>query len=154
MAAVAVENTRLYQALRDADRRKDEFLAMLAHELRNPLAPIRNALTILDRKRAQDETALRLQGVIGRQLGQLTRLVDDLLDVARITGGKVILKKEPVELSRVVSQAVETSRPMIDGKRHELTVEVAEAPVWLDADAVRLSQVVSNLLSNAAKYTD
>ena len=153
MAAVAVENTQLYQALRDADRRKDEFLAMLAHELRNPLAPMQSALTLLGAQGSHSDAAVRLRAVIGRQMSHLTRLVDDLLDVARITSGKVALKREPVELGRVVAQAIETSRPLIDAKRHTLTVEVGE-PIWLDADPVRLAQVISNLLNNAAKYTD
>ncbi len=154
MAAVAVENTQLYQALRDADRRKDEFLAMLAHELRNPLAPMQSALTILDAQGSRSAEAVHLRAVISRQMSHMTRLVDDLLDVARITRGKVALKREPVELARVVTQAVETSRPLIDAKRHALLIDSAGGPIWLDADPVRLAQVISNLLSNAAKYTD
>ncbi len=154
MAAVAVENTALYQALRDADRRKDEFLAMLAHELRNPLAPMQNALAILEHQGSREPTPVRLRAVMGRQIGQLTRLVDDLLDVARITSGKVALQRERVELARVVQLAVETSLPLLESKRHTLTLTVAETPVWLDADLVRLSQVIANLLNNAAKYTD
>ncbi|HEY0133493.1 MAG TPA: ATP-binding protein, partial [Nannocystis sp.] len=153
MAAVAVENTQLYQALRDADRRKDEFLAMLAHELRNPLAPMQSALALLDAEGSRSPAAVRLRAVIGRQMSHMTRLVDDLLDVARITSGKVVLKPESVELGRVVALAVETSRPLIDAKRHALTVD-APGPIWLDADPVRLAQVISNLLNNAAKYTD
>jgi len=153
MAAVAIENTQLYQALREADRRKDEFLAMLAHELRNPLAPMQNALTILDSQGSRSEMAVHLRAVIGRQMSHLTRLVDDLLDVARINSGKVALKREPVELARIVTQAVETSRPLIDAKRHRLTVDASE-PIWIDADPVRLAQVIANLLNNAAKYTD
>ncbi len=154
MAGVAVENTQLYQALREADQRKDEFLAMLAHELRNPLAPMRNALAILDEQGSQTETAVRLREVLSRQTNHLSRLVDDLLDMARITSGKITLRREPVELASVVARAVETSRPLIDAKRHELAIGVAEEPVWLDADPVRLAQVFANLLNNAAKYTD
>lgn len=154
MAGVAIENTQLYQALRDADQNKDEFLAMLAHELRNPLAPMRNALAILDQRGSQTEAAIRLRDVLTRQTSHLSRLVDDLLDMARITSGKVTLRREPVELARVIAQAVETSRPLIDAKRHALSVDMAAEPVWLEADPVRLAQVFANLLNNAAKYTD
>lgn len=153
-AAVAIENARLYREIREADRRKDEFLAMLAHELRNPLAPLRNSLALLATPNVDDATSQWVQGVMERQVDQLVRLVDDLLDVSRIIRGKVELRPEPVELSTVVSRAVETARPLIDSQEHELTISLTPEPVWLNADLVRLAQVVSNLLNNAAKYTE
>jgi PAS domain S-box-containing protein len=143
------------EALREADRRKDEFLAMVAHELRNPLAPIRNALQVM-RLRGSDrrEAVGWAQDMMERQVRHLVRLVDDLLDISRIGRGKIQLRKEPVELSQVVTLAVETSRPLIDAHRHELTVALPPAPVRLEADRDRLAQVVANLLNNAAKYTE
>jgi PAS domain S-box-containing protein len=141
------------RALLEADRRKDEFLAMLAHELRNPLAPIRNAVQII---RAQSLAVPKLQwarDVIDRQVQQMTRLVDDLLDVSRISQGKFTLRRERVELTAVVSVAVEASRPLIEKWGHELTVTIPPEPMLLDADPARLSQVLLNLLNNAAKYT-
>jgi signal transduction histidine kinase/ActR/RegA family two-component response regulator len=149
--------TELRQAeaqLRDVDRRKDEFLAMLAHELRNPLAPMRNALQLL-RLKGSDPAALdQLREMMERQLSQMVRLIDDLLDVSRITRGKLALRKERVELSAVIRDAVETARPHIDAWGHELDVHLPQDPVYLDADPVRLAQVLSNLLNNAAKYTE
>ena len=153
-AAVAIENARLYQAVREADRRKDEFLALLGHELRNPLAPIRNALHILKMPEARGAIADRAREMMERQVEHLVRLVDDLLDVSRIMRGKVELRREPVELASVVARAVETSQPVIDAESHRLTVSVPPEPLWLDGDQVRLAQVVSNLLNNAAKYTE
>lgn len=138
-------------ALRDRDRRKDEFLATLAHELRNPLAPIRNAIELLKLQPNQVEMAREL---INRQLQQLTRLVDDLLDVARITHGQIKLRKTPVDLADILRQAAETTRPLTDARKQSLTLNLPQEPVRLDADPVRLTQVVSNLLDNAAKYTD
>src|SRR5205807_1378285 len=137
----------------EADRRKDEFLATLAHELRNPLAPIRNALQII---RLSPDGAAREQArtLMERQLAHMVRLVDDLLDVSRITRGKLELRKAPVELSAVVSSAVETSRPLIDHMNHELTITIPEQPILVDADLTRLAQVFANLLNNSAKYTD
>lgn len=141
-------------ALADLHRRKDEFLAMLSHELRNPLAPILNALHLL---RAESE-GTRLQqnarNMIERQVGQLTRLVDDLLEVSRITTGQVRLEQERMDMRLVVERAVETSRHLFDRKRHELSVSLPPEPVWLHADPTRMEQVVVNLLNNAAKYTD
>jgi signal transduction histidine kinase/ActR/RegA family two-component response regulator len=140
------------EQLRATDRRKDEFLATLAHELRNPLAPLQTGLDILQgsaRDRASDQ-ALR---VMGRQLKHMVRLIDDLLDVSRITQGKLELKRAPVTLSDVLDAAVETSRPLIQRSHHVLRVTVDAGPVVLDADATRLAQVVSNLLNNASKYT-
>ena len=136
-----------------ADRRKDEFLAILAHELRNPLAPIVTALEIA-RQSAGDETAVaRAHEIMGRQVRHLVRLVDDLLDVSRIARNKIDLRKERIDLQKTIERAVETSRGLIDAKGHELTVHLPDAPIALDADPVRLSQIVANLLNNAAKYT-
>ena len=153
-ASTALENARLYEAVREADRRKDEFLAMLAHELRNPLAPIRNALHILGMPEANSGILAQARGMMERQIEQLIRLVDDLLDVSRIMRGKIELRKHPVELKEIVQRAVETSRPVIDAQRHEFQVSLPAEPVWLEADAIRLAQAVSNLLNNAAKYTE
>lgn len=140
--------------LRESDRRKDEFLAVLAHELRNPLAPIASALQILKLPKIDVPTAAEARDVAERQLTHLTRLVDDLLDVSRIMRGKVELRKERVELATIIARAVETARPLIDGEHHELAVSLPSEPVWLEADLVRLAQVLANLLSNAAKYTE
>jgi signal transduction histidine kinase len=140
------------EELRATDRRKDEFLATLAHELRNPLAPIQTALDILERA-PRDETGNRALGVMNRQLKHMVRLIDDLLDVSRITQGKLELKRTRVALSAVLDAAVETSRPLIERGRHALRVTVDDPAAMLDADATRLAQVVSNLLNNASKYT-
>jgi PAS domain S-box-containing protein len=141
-------------ALRAADRRKDEFLATLAHELRNPLAPIRNAAQILASPKL-DEAALHWsRQVIQRQVTHMAWLLDDLLDVARITQGKLELRRERITLGAVIETAVEAARPLIDGKRHVLAVELPAPDVEIDADPLRLAQVISNLLTNAAKYTD
>lgn len=145
---------RMEHALREADRRKDEFLAMLGHELRNPLTSVRSAVGILQLTGLTGEHFAVARDVIVRQTQQLTRLVDDLLDTTRITQGKVDLRREPVELAAVVARAVETSRPLLDARRHELTVELPEGPLWLEADEARLTQVLGNLLANAAKYTE
>ena len=152
--AIAIENAKLLGALQESDRRKDEFLAMLAHELRNPLAPIRNAVEIF---RAQGPPVPELQWateVIDRQVYQMNRLVDDLLDVSRITWGKIELRKERVELATIVQSAVEASRPLIEKWGHELTVTIPPQPIELEADLTRLSQVIANLLNNSAKYMD
>ncbi|HJT78138.1 MAG TPA: PAS domain S-box protein, partial [Gemmataceae bacterium] len=153
-AAVAIENTQLYQALRDADRRKDEFLATLAHELRNPLAPVRNALQILKMPRVDAQTVERSRDMMERQVQHLVRLVDDLLDVSRVMRGKIELRRERVELATIVARAVETVQPLVDAQRHELSVRMSSDSLLLDADPVRLAQVVGNLLTNAAKYTE
>ncbi len=142
------------EALRDADRRKDEFLATLAHELRNPLAPIRNALQILGMPAADRAAQQRARAIIDRQIHQMVRLVDDLLDVSRITRGKIELRLERVELSAVVGMAVETSRPLLEASGHQLTVQLPATKLHLQADATRLAQVVSNLLNNSAKYME
>jgi PAS domain S-box-containing protein len=153
-AGVAVENTRLYQALREADRRKDEFLATLAHELRNPLAPIRNSLEILKIPRVDAATAQQTRDMMERQVHHLVRLVDDLLDVSRVMRGKIELRKEPVELASVLARAVETAKPLIEVQGHRLEISVSQESLLLDADPVRLAQVVGNLLTNSAKYTE
>jgi signal transduction histidine kinase/DNA-binding response OmpR family regulator len=153
-AAVALDNARLHHEVQEADRQKNEFLSMLAHELRNPLAPIRNANEVL-RERGDDPNRVRwAREVIDRQLGHLVRLVDDLLDVSRLTLGKIRLAIEPVALDQAVAQAVEATRPLIDQFRHSLTVTLAPRPVRVMADRTRLTQVFTNLLNNAAKYTD
>ena len=145
---------RAQQQLQDADRRKDEFLATLAHELRNPLAPLRNAVHIL-KVAPGAETADRVHAMMQRQIDHLVRLVDDLLDVSRISGGKVELQRAPVPLSAVLASAVETSRPLIEAGRHTLIQRLpADGDLLLDGDAVRLAQIFANLLNNAAKYTD
>lgn len=139
-------------ALSDADRRKDEFLATLAHELRNPLSPISNALNII-RLSPHDERVPELASMMDRQLAHLVRLVDDLLDVSRISQGKIELRKDRISLQDAINDAVEASRPLIEGNGQRLTVEVPTESIWLDADATRISQVVGNLLNNAGKYT-
>jgi signal transduction histidine kinase len=146
------ERQKALDALREADRRKDEFLAMLAHELRNPLAPIRNAVEIL-RLSEEREVRERARELVGRQVQHLARLVDDLLEVSRITQRKVVLKRAPVTLSSVVESAVEVVRPSYEALRHTLEVELPDKEIWLDVDAVRLSQVLGNLLHNAGKFT-
>jgi signal transduction histidine kinase/ActR/RegA family two-component response regulator len=152
-AAIAIENAQLFEALREADRRKDEFLAMLAHELRNPLAPIRNAVEILRAKPSLHPDGQWINDVVDRQVRQMSRLVDDLLDVSRITSGKIELRKAPVTLAAAIAAAVESSRPAIERGAHVLDVVVPPAPIPLDADLARLSQILSNLLDNAAKYS-
>jgi signal transduction histidine kinase/DNA-binding response OmpR family regulator len=152
-AAVALDNALLYQQLETADRHKNDFLAMLGHELRNPLAPILNAVDLL---RISSEHPGRLKlvtDVIERQARNLTRLVDDLLDISRITRGKLELRRSVVDVSSVVSSAVETSMPLIQSRKHRLTVSQPPQSLWINADAGRLAQVLSNLLNNAAKYT-
>jgi signal transduction histidine kinase len=137
----------------EADQRKDEFLAMLAHELRNPLAPIRNTISIL-RLSGGTQPASQLWEMMERQVGHMVRLVDDLLEVSRITRGKIELRKDRIELSLVIASAVETSRPLIDGGKHELSVTLPAQSLLIEGDAMRLAQVFANLLNNAAKYTD
>ena len=154
MASVAIENARLVQDLRETDRRKDEFLATLAHELRNPLAPVRNALQILKMPRVDAGTVQRSREMMERQVHHLVRLVDDLMDVSRVMRGKIELRREQVELATIVARAVETVQPLVDAQGHDLTVRVPPESLLLDADPVRLAQVVGNLLTNAAKYTE
>ena len=154
LQAETEERRAAESALRDADRRKDEFLATLAHELRNPLAPMVNAVAILRRAGKDEQVAERAHSMMERQLAQMVRLVDDLLDVARITTGKLAVRRESIELAPIVRSAVETVRPLIDARKHELRVSLPEQPVFLNADATRVGQVFSNLLNNAAKYTE
>jgi PAS domain S-box-containing protein len=148
------DRKRMEEALKEADQRKDQFLAMLAHELRNPLAPISNAVQIMKVQGLKGPNFDWSVKVIEDQVKHMTRMVDDLLDVSRITRGKVVLQNEPVELEAVVSLAVEASRPLIEDCQHRLTVALPEHPVLLDVDPARMAQVLSNLLNNAAKYTD
>ncbi len=141
-------------ALKSADRRKDEFLAMLAHELRNPLAPIRIAGELLGRMLPPDPKTQRIVDIIKRQGVHLTRLVDDLLDVSRITQGRIELQREPLELAPIVAQAMESVEQLLRDKRHKVTVTSCFEPLFIDGDGARLVQCVANLLTNAAKYTD
>jgi PAS domain S-box-containing protein len=143
---------RAEEALREADRRKDEFLASLAHELRNPLAPLRNAVAILQRGPPVDAIP-PVVGMMDRQLAHLVRLVDDLLDVSRVSQGKITLRPEPLDLREVAGVAVETSRPAVETHHHALQVYLPDAPLPVVGDRVRLVQVLTNLLNNAAKYT-
>jgi PAS domain S-box-containing protein len=157
MAGIAhdvTEKRRAEEALKEADRRKDEFLATLAHELRNPLAPICNSLQILKMPGVDSATLERSREMMGRQVQQLVRLVDDLLDVSRVMRGKIDLRNEQVELASVVVHAVETAQPLIEAQGHELTINLPPESLPLRADPLRLAQVISNLLQNAAKYTD
>jgi two-component system, chemotaxis family, CheB/CheR fusion protein len=147
------DRKRAERALRDADRKKDEFLATLAHELRNPLAPIMNSVELLNRIGSPSADSIQARDTIGRQVSHLTRLVDDLLNVSRISSGKLTLRKAPVELASVISAAVETCQPVVERFRHALTVTLPTEPVWIDGDSVRLAQVVGNLCNNACKYT-
>jgi signal transduction histidine kinase/DNA-binding response OmpR family regulator len=153
-AAVFLENARLYQQIVEADRRKNEFLSMLAHELRNPMAPIQNAAEILNAMEAPGEELKWIKGVIDRNVRQLARLVNDLLDISRITQGKIRVEREPIKVSEVVDQAVEISRPLIDSRKHKLAVLVCEEELCVNGDATRLAQALANLLNNAAKYTE
>jgi PAS domain S-box-containing protein len=148
------ERREAVEALKEVNQRKDEFLAMLAHELRNPLAPIRNAAQLLNIHSSGKPEIEWARAVIERQTSHLVRLVDDLLDVSRMVRGQIMLQKRAVDLAEVVQHAVETSRPLIRLRKHHLTVQLPEEPVQLEADLTRLSQVISNLLNNAAKYTD
>jgi signal transduction histidine kinase/ActR/RegA family two-component response regulator len=173
-AAIAIDNARLFhaaqqeiterrraearlreseEALRDADRRKDEFLATLAHELRNPLAPIRNAVEILRLTQADPVAAASARQLLERQLKHLVRLIDDLLDVSRITQGRLELRREKLDLAIALRMAVETSRPLIESRQHTLHVTAPAASYFVDADATRIAQVFANLLNNSAKYS-
>ncbi|HST00373.1 MAG TPA: ATP-binding protein, partial [Usitatibacter sp.] len=156
-AVVAIEDVterkHAEDDLREADRRKDEFLAILAHELRNPLAPIRNSLHIFRLAGVQDPSVARVTEMMERQVAHMVRMVDDLLEVSRISRGKIELRRERVELAGVLRSAVDTSLPLIEANRHKLSVQVPPEPLVLDADPVRLAQVFANLLNNAAKYT-
>ncbi len=152
-ASIAMENARLYSLVREADRRKNEFLAMLAHELRNPLAPIRNAVHIIHGTPVTDPTVAWARDVIGRQVDHMSRMVDDLLDISRIVRGKVTVQSEALLLSSLCERAVEASKPLLDGRQQALEVRLPAENVVLQGDVVRLSQVLSNLLNNASKFT-
>jgi signal transduction histidine kinase/DNA-binding response OmpR family regulator len=166
-AAIALDNARLYrslqreivrskqaeESLQDSNRRKDEFLAMLSHELRNPLAPIRNAVEVIRRVGPGEPMLAMARDIIDRQATHLARLVDELLDVSRISQGKIALRKESVELGRIVAQSLETAKPLIDARAQKIVVDLPPGPVWLTADPARLAQVLANLLNNACKYT-
>ncbi len=141
-------------ALKEANHRKDEFLAMLAHELRNPLASIYNAVHIVHLTSPQNPTLKRANDMIGRQVQQLIRLVDDLLDVSRVSRGKITLQKEPVDVAAVIRQAIETSQPFIAARQHQLRIKFPQQTIRVEGDATRLIQAISNVLNNAAKYTD
>jgi PAS domain S-box-containing protein len=151
---MAYELRRQAADMAEADRRKNEFLAMLSHELRNPLAPISNAVQLLGLQKPESKSQLHARSVIERQVTQLTRLVDDLMQVSRITTGRIQLRRQRLSLDGVVDRAIETARPMIDRRRHMLIVSPVPHPVWIDGDAGRLEQVVVNLLDNATKYMD
>ncbi len=153
LAAALTERAAAMAALKDADRRKNEFLATLAHELRNPLAPLANALSIARHPGTDAPRRDEALQIIARQTRHLVQLVDDLLDMARLSHGKIDLRKERVQLAEIIRGAVETVDPAMRAHRHSLSVEMPEEPIWLEADAMRISQIFSNLLSNAAKYT-
>jgi len=147
------ERKRAQGALQEADRRKNEFLAMLSHELRNPLAAISNAVRLLQISPPADPQAAPARDVLGRQVAHLVRLIDDLLDVSRITSGKITLRSEPVDIRTVVGRAVETAQPLIAARRQQLVVSVPPDPIIVEGDPIRLAQVLAKLLSNAVKYT-
>jgi signal transduction histidine kinase len=153
-ATSAYERLRRIAEMRESERRKDEFLATLAHELRDPLAPLGNVLELMKRSTDDSSVLRQVRDTMQRQLGQLVQLVDDLLDVSRITRSQLKLRKRRVELELAVQQAVETVGPQAEAARQELEVELPEQPVWLDADPVRLAQVLGNLLTNASKFTE
>ncbi|HUQ28251.1 MAG TPA: ATP-binding protein [Usitatibacter sp.] len=159
MLAVALdsaraESSKLNAQLREEHRRKDEFLAMLCHELRNPLAPLVICIEMLRRPGVSASQASRSLEIAARQTAQLSRLVEDLLDVSRVSRGRIELRREPVSLATAVGDAVESSRALLESRRHAIRVELAQEPLFVKADVVRLAQILSNLLHNAAKYTD
>ena len=154
VAARTAELEATTAALREADRRKDEFLAMLAHELRNPLAPIRTAVQLLRLKELPEAHSARARDTIDRQVEHLVILIDDLLDVSRITRGMITLQREPVPASAIVARAIEISRPAIDARRHELVLELADEPLTIEGDRTRLVQIVGNILHNATKFME
>nr|MBA3776367.1 response regulator [Betaproteobacteria bacterium] len=153
LVVATVHAHEVTEAAEQAARLKEQFLPMLAHELRNPLAPIRNAVGILRRVQTAEPLIPWIYDVITRQVEHMARLLDDLLDVSRVTTGKIVLQRQPIALTEFVEQAIETSRPLIDGRRQRLQVSIPPQPICVDGDAMRLAQVISNLLNNAAKYT-
>ncbi|HKQ30834.1 MAG TPA: response regulator [Burkholderiales bacterium] len=148
------QRERAQQALQAAARRKDEFLAILAHELRNPLSAIHNGVQIMHRQNITEPKIVWARDLLGRQVKHLTRLIDDLLDVSRITTGRIELQREPIDLSVVITRAIETTRPLVEARRHKLMVKLPSEPLCVEGDTVRLIQVMDNLLTNAAKYTN
>jgi two-component system CheB/CheR fusion protein len=150
----AQELARAEQALREADRRKDEFMAMLSHELRNPLAPMRSALWIMNLPGARPTDVEQARALMERQLKHLTRLVDDLLDTSRVSRGRIAVRKERAELAPIVASAVESVRDAVEGQQHQLEVALPPEPLWLEGDSVRLAQALANLLHNSVRYTD
>ncbi len=154
LARAIEERDRARGALRDADRRQDEFLATLAHELRNPLAPIRSAVQIMRMAQGDDAMTSAARVIIERQIKHLVRLIDDLVDVSHVTRGRLELRKEPVDLAGVVRIAVELNRSLLESKQQHVTIELPAEPLVVDADATRLAQVFANLLNNGAKYSD
>jgi PAS domain S-box-containing protein len=147
------DRKRAEQELREADRRKDEFLATLAHELRNPLAPIRNGLQVLQVAKPGSEPARQALGIMERQVRHLVRLLDELMDLSRVTQGRVTLRREPLDLAEAVRAAAEASEPMMGAAAHRLELDLPGEPLRVDADPLRIAQVLANLLNNAAKYT-
>ena len=148
------ERARSEEALRLADQRKDEFLATLGHELRNPMAPLLTGLQLIKLSGLKDPVAAKVTAIMERQISHLVRLVDDLLEVSRITRGLIDVQREPLDLGSIVRSAIDTSRPVLDAARHELTVDMPTDAIAVAGDAVRLTQVFANLLTNAAKYTN
>jgi len=146
--------TKRADGLAEANRNREEFMALLSHELRSPLSPIRNALGILRQMRTNDPIIEQAGNIIDRQVTQMVKLVDDLLDISRITKGKLRLTKERVELRIVVNHAAESARPFMVARKHDFSVSLPTEPIWVEADPARMEQVVVNLLNNAAKYTD
>jgi signal transduction histidine kinase/transcriptional regulator with GAF, ATPase, and Fis domain/ActR/RegA family two-component response regulator len=153
LAGIAIERRQAEKAQQEYNRRKDEFLAMLAHELRNPLAPILNAVQLLRLKEGNGEAIHSVSEIMERQIGQMVRLVDDLLDVSRITRGKIELRRERVELASAVNRALETIRPLLQSLNHGLTITLPPQPIYLHGDLARLTQIIGNLLNNACKFT-
>jgi CheY-like chemotaxis protein len=152
LEAATKEAQKYSEALKEADRRKDEFLATLAHELRNPLAPIRSGLELLKAEPVGGK-ADAIREMIERQLAQMVMLIDDLLDTSRISQGKIGLRRESMDIREALESAVDSVQPLIAKKRHNLIQNIADAPMWVDGDAMRLAQIVGNMLNNAAKYT-
>jgi len=152
-ASIAMENARLYSAVQEADRRKNDFLAMLAHELRNPLAPIRNAVHIMQGRDVTPSTMNWAREIIGRQAEHMARLIDDLLDVSRIVQGKVTVKPESLDLASLIERSAEASAPKVHSREQQLVMTLPEERIELDGDAVRLAQVLSNLINNASKFS-
>jgi signal transduction histidine kinase len=153
-AAIALDNARLYQNIQQEDQRKNQFLAMLAHELRNPLAPIRNAVEVLKLQGTQNAVLMGARDMIDRQVGHMSRLVDDLLDMSRLARGKILLRKHWVDLTGLVRETVEDYRSLLTGRGLRLEARVPEQPVYVEGDATRLAQVLGNVLHNASKFTD